>query len=264
MSKEIVITGMGVVSPLGNTPEMFFENLIQGKSGISLITRFDTEKFPVKIGGEVRDFDPAPYFPEPKEIARTSRYIHYMLHSAISAVKNAGIDDTNVDKTRAGIIIGSGIGGMEIFGNNAVTLNSRGPTRVSPFFIPQAITNMGSGFVAMRLGWMGPNWSVTSACATANHAIMSACDTIRLGKADVIVVGGSEESVCQVSLAGFSVMRALSRRNDEPEKASRPFDKDRDGFVLGEGAGAMVLETREHAQARGVKILGTVRGYGAS
>jgi 3-oxoacyl-[acyl-carrier-protein] synthase II len=263
MAKEVVITGMGIVSSLGNTPEEFFNNLIQGKSGVGLISRFDTEKYSVKIGAEVTDFDPSPYIP-PKEISRTSRYIQYALHASVSAVQNAGIEKGGVEKSRAGVIFGSGMGGIEVFTHNAVALENRSPSRVSPFFIPQAITNMAAGYIGINLGWMGPNWSITSACATSNHAFMSAADTIRMDRADVMIAGGSEESVCPVSLAGFANMRALSRRNDAPEKASRPFDRDRDGFVLGEGAGAMVLESREHAQARGAKILGVILGYGSS
>ena len=186
------------------------------------------------------------------------------MHASLQAVKQAGLDASPPKLDRAGMILGSGMGGIEVFTENAQALGSKGPKRVSPFFIPMAITNMGSGMVAMRLGWRGPNWCVTSACTTANHALITAADQIRLGRADVMLAGGAEESVCQASLAGFSNMRALSRRNDEPAKASRPFDKGRDGFVLGEGGGVLVLESREHAEARGAKILGTLRGYGSS
>src|SRR5690606_28011198 len=168
------------------------------------------------------------------------------------------------DLNRAGVILGSGMGGMEVFTENAVALINKGHKRVSPFFVPMSITNMGSGMVSIRLGWRGPNWSVTSACTTANHALITAADQIRLGRADVMLAGGAEEPVCPASLAAFSNMKALSRRSDEPTRASRPFDKNRDGFVLGEGGGALVLEAREHAEARGAKILAVLRGYGMS
>lgn len=264
MQRDVVITGMGIVSPLGHTPEAFFSNLLAGKSGISNITRFDTSAYSVHFAGEVKDFDATKYF-DAKEVGRTARYIHYIMHAALSAVEHAGLkDDKSLDLTRAGMILGSGMGGIETFTENAGALVTKGPKRVSPFFIPMAITNMGSGMVSIRLGWRGPNWSVSSACATANHALATAADQIRLGRADVMLAGGSEEAVCAASLAGFSNMRALSRRNDSPGTASRPFDKDRDGFVLGEGAGVLVLEAREHAVARGAKILGVLRGYGSS
>lgn len=264
MQRDVVITGMGVVSPLGHSPEVFFQNLLEGKSGISNITRFDTSAYSVHFAGEVKEFDASPYF-DAKELGRTSRYIQYIMHAALSAVENAGLkDNKGLDLGRAGMILGSGMGGIEVFTENAGQLVEKGPKRVSPFFIPMSITNMGSGMVSIRLGWRGPNWSVSSACATGNHALATAADQIRLGRADVMLAGGSEEAVCSASLAGFSNMRALSRRNDSPATASRPFDADRDGFVLGEGAGCLVLESREHAQARGAKILGVLRGYGSS
>lgn len=264
MQRDVVITGMGIVSPLGHTPQTFFHNLLEGRTGISNITRFDTAAYPVHFAGEVKDFDASPYF-DAKEIGRTARYIHYIMHAALTAVENAGLkDDKSLNLSRAGMILGSGMGGIEVFTENAGVLETKGPKRVSPFFIPMSITNMGSGMVAIRLGWRGPNWSVSSACASSNHALATAADQIRLGRADVMLAGGSEEAVCAASLAGFSNMRALSRRNDDPSKASRPFDVDRDGFVLGEGAGVLVLEAREHAVARGAKILGVLRGYGSS
>ena len=261
--REVVITGTGIVSPIGNDPESYFANLLAGKSGISNITRFDTTAYPVHFAGEVKEFNGSAYF-DAKEIGRTSRYIQYLMHAALTAVERAGLKDAKLDITRAGMILGSGMGGIEIFTENAGLLETKGPKRVSPFFIPMAITNMGSGMVAMRLGWRGPNWSVSSACATGNHAFATAADQIRLGRADVMLAGGGEESVCAASLAGFANMRALSRRNDDPATASRPFDRDRDGFVLGEGAGVMVLEARGHAEARGAKILGVLKGYGSS
>ena len=261
--RDVVITGTGVVTALGVDVETCFANLLAGKSGVGRIQRFDPVEYSTQFAGEVRDFDPISCF-DPKEAQRTSRYIQYLMHASLQAVKQAGLDASPPKLDRAGMILGSGMGGIEVFTENAQALGSKGPKRVSPFFIPMAITNMGSGMVAMRLGWRGPNWCVTSACTTANHALITAADQIRLGRADVMLAGGAEESVCQASLAGFSNMRALSRRNDEPAKASRPFDKGRDGFVLGEGGGVLVLESREHAEARGAKILGTLRGYGSS
>ncbi len=261
--REVVITGMGVVSSLGFDIETYFANLLAGKSGVGFIERFDASAYPTQFAGEVKGFDATTCF-DPKEAQRTSRYIQYLMHAALQAVKQAGFDQTPPRLNRAGAILGSGMGGIEVFTENAQLLGSKGFKRVSPFFIPMAITNMGSGMVAMRLGWRGPNWATTSACTTANHAMISAADQIRLGRVDVMLAGGSEESVCAASLAGFSNMRALSRRNDAPQEASRPFDKDRDGFVLAEGGGVLVLEAREHAEARGAKILGTLRGYGSS
>ncbi len=263
MSREVVVTGMGVVSPLGNNPDEMFANLLAGKSAIGPIQRFDASEFPVHFAGEVKNFDGTAYF-DAKELPRTSRYIQYMMHAALSAVEMAGLSRGGSDPNRSGMILGSGIGGMEIFYENSVILGTKGAKRVSPFFVPMSITNLGSGMVAMRLGWRGPNWSVSSACSTGNHALATAVDQIRLGRADVMLAGGAEESVCIPSVVGFSNMRALSRRNDDPSTASRPFDKDRDGFVLGEGAGVLVLESREHAEARGAKILAVVRGYGTS
>lgn len=261
--REVVITGMGIASCLGHTPEEYFANLLAGRSGIADITRFDTSAYPVHFAGQIREFDGSPYF-DPKELGRTSRFIQYMVHAAVTAVQRAGLKDSPPDNKRSGMILGSGMGGIEIFTENAAALETKGPKRVSPFFIPMAITNMASGMAAMNLGWRGPNWSVSSACATANHALSSAADQIRLGRADVMLAGGAEEAVCSASLAGFSNMRALSRRNDDPAAASRPFDVDRDGFVLGEGAGVLVLESRAHAEARGAKILGIVKGVGSS
>jgi 3-oxoacyl-[acyl-carrier-protein] synthase II len=261
--REVVITGMGIASPLGHTPEAFFANLLEGRSGISNITRFDTSAYPVHFAGEIKEFDASEWF-DAKEIGRTSRFIQYAVYAAMKAVNYAGLDKAKIDVMRAGMILGSGMGGIEVFTENAAVLDSKGPKRVSPFFIPMSITNMGTGMVAMRLGWRGPNWSVSSACATGNHAFATAADQIRLGRADIMLAGGSEEAVCAASLAGFSNMRALSRRNDDPAGASRPFDADRDGFVLGEGAGVLVLEARAHAEARGAKIYGVLRGYGNS
>jgi len=262
--EEVVVTGMGCVTSLGNTPDELWNNLLAGKSGVSLIERFDTEAFSVKIAGQIRNFDASPYYSE-RDAARTSRNIQYAVHAAETALKMAGIEDSrSIDVHRAGVVVGSGMGGMEVFYDSAVALHTKGPRRVSPFFVPQAIANMVAGEIGIRLGWMGPNWSPVSACATSNHAFITAADQIRLGRADIMVAGGAEEAVCPIGLGGFAIMKALSTRNDAPEKASRPFDKDRDGFVLGEGSGILVLESLSHAKKRGAKILARLAGIGVS
>jgi 3-oxoacyl-[acyl-carrier-protein] synthase II len=261
--EEVVITGMGVVSSLGNAVEEMWSNLIAGKSGVSAIERFDTEHFAVKFAGEVKQFDYSPYFSD-HDARHASRNIMYQIHSVEKALEMAGLARDAVDVHRAGIILGSGMGGLEVIQDNAVTCMTKGPRRVSPFFVPMAISNMAAGETAIRLGWMGPNFSTVSACATSNHAIMTAADQIRLGRCDVMVAGGAEESVCPICLAGFTSMKALSTRNDAPHRASRPFDINRKGFVIGEGAGAVVLDSLSHAKARGAKILAHLSGYAAT
>lgn len=262
--EEVVITGMGCVSSLGNSPDELWSNLLAGKSGVSNIIRFDTEAFAVHFASEIKIFDASPYYNE-RDAKRYSRCIQYGVHAAETALKNAGISDPkSVDITRAGVMITSGIGGMDTYYETSVALGTRGPRRVSPFFIPMSIVNMVPGEVAIRLGWMGPNWAPVSACSSSNHSIISAMDQIRLGRADIMLAGGAEEAVCPVGLSGFASMKALSLRNDAPEKASRPFDSDRDGFVLGEGAGVLVLESLSHAQKRGAKILARLAGAGVS
>jgi len=263
--EEIVVTGMGCVTDLGNTADDLWNNLLAGKSGVGLIDRFDTEAYPVKFAGQVREFDASPYYSE-RDRKRVSRSIQYAVHSAETALKMAGIEDskTAVDVTRAGVVVGSGMGGMEIYYESSVNLGTKGPRSVSPFFVPQAIANMVAGEVAIRTGWMGPNWSPVSACATSNHSFITAADQIRLGRADIMIAGGTEEAVCPIGLAGFASMKALSTRNEEPEKASRPFDAGRNGFVLSEGAGILILESLSHAKKRGAKILARLAGYGMS
>jgi len=258
--EEIVVTGMGCVTDLGNTADDLWNNLLAGKSGIGLIDRFSTETFPVKFAGQVREFTPPP------ESKRLSRSVQYAVYAATEALKMAGIEDpkTAVDVTRAGVVVGSGMGGMEIYYESSVNLATKGPRSVSPFFVPQAIANMVAGEIGIRTGWMGPNWSPVSACATSNHSFITAADQIRLGRADIVIAGGTEEAVCPIGLAGFASMKALSTRNDEPEKASRPFDAGRNGFVLSEGAGILILESLSHAKKRGAKILARLAGYGMS
>ena len=261
--EEVVVTGMGCVSALGNTPEILWENLLAGKSGVTTITHFDASAYEVHFAAEVKEFDASPYFND-RDQKRYSRNIQYAVSAASDAVKNSGLNVDSLDKSRAGVILASGMGGMDVYYDTSATLSNKGPRRVSPFFIPMAITNMAAGEVSIRFGFMGPNFTTTSACASSNHALIAAADQIRLGRADVMLAGGSEESVSYVSLSGFANMHALSRRNDAPQEASRPFDKARDGFVIGEGAAIMVLESRSHAEKRGAKILATIKGVGMS
>ncbi|MEE1066865.1 MAG: beta-ketoacyl-ACP synthase II [Fibrobacteraceae bacterium] len=261
--EEVVVTGMGCVSALGNTPEKLWENLLAGKSGVSTIEHFDTSAYEVHFAAEVKEFDASPYFSD-RDQKRYSRNIQYAVSAASEAVKSSGLDLDSIDKSRAGVIIASGMGGMDVYFDTSAALANKGPRRVSPFFIPMAITNMAAGEVSIRFGFMGPNFSTTSACASSNHALIAAADQIRLGRADVMLAGGTEESVSYVSLSGFANMHALSRRNDDPQHASRPFDKARDGFVIGEGSAILMLESRSHAEKRGAKILATIAGVGMS
>jgi 3-oxoacyl-[acyl-carrier-protein] synthase II len=261
--RRVVITGLGVVSPVGSELKTFWENITAGKSGISKISKFDVSEFPVQIAAEVKDFDPLEYF-DRKEVRRTDPFIQYAMGAAVQAVKNAGLDTDKVDPERVGVLIGSGIGGIKTIEEQHATLLNKGPKRVSPYCVPMEIINMASGLVSIRFGFKGPNISVVTACATGTHAIGEAYRTIQYGDADVMVAGGAESAITPLSIAGFAAARALSTRNDEPEKASRPFEKNRDGFVMGEGAGIVVLEEYEHAKKRGAPILAEVVGYGTS
>ena len=263
MERRVVITGLGVVSPVGSSVTKFWENLTAGKSGIGRITKFDPEGFPVQIAGEVKDFDPLEYF-EKKEVRRTDPFIQFAVGAAVQAVKDAGLEEFDVDKNRVGVLIGSGIGGLTTIEEQHRILLEKGPRRISPFCVPMEIINMASGLVSIRFGYKGPNISVVTACATGTHAIGEAYRTIQYGDADVMVAGGAESCITPLSVAGFAAAKALSTRNDEPEKASRPFEKNRDGFVMGEGAGIVILEELEHAKRRGAKILAEVVGYGTS
>ncbi len=263
MGRRVVITGLGVVSPVGSSLEKFWENLTAGKSGIGRITKFDPEGFPVQIAGEVKDFDPLEYF-DRKEVRRTDPFIQFAVGAAVQAVKSSGLEESDVDKTRVGVLIGSGIGGLSTIEQQLKILWEKGPRRVSPFCVPMEIINMASGLVSIRFGYKGPNISVVTACATGTHAIGEAYRTIQYGDADVMVAGGAESCITPLAVAGFAAAKALSTRNDEPEKASRPFEKNRDGFVMGEGAGVVVLEELEHAKRRGARILAEIVGYGTS
>jgi 3-oxoacyl-[acyl-carrier-protein] synthase II len=259
--RRVVITGIGVLTPLSSELELFWQNLIAGKSGISLITRFDTAEFDCKIGGEVRDFKPEEFMPI-KETRRTDRFVQYAVGAAKKAVVDSGIDMAQEDANRVGVLIGSGIGGMETIEDQVGTLIRKGPGRVSPFMIPMLIVNMASGYVSMLLGAKGPNLAVVSACATATHALGEAARAIVHNDADIMIAGGSEAAITQMGYAGFCAMKAMSTRNSEPERASRPFDAQRDGFVMGEGAGVCILESLEHARKRHAKIYCEVAGYG--
>jgi 3-oxoacyl-[acyl-carrier-protein] synthase II len=262
-TRRVVITGLGALTPIGNTADEFWSSLIQGRSGIGPITRFDTTDFPTRIAGEVRNFDPL-NFVDKKEARRLDPYLQFAIAGAVLAVRDAGLDTGKVDATRFGVLIGSGIGGITTLLENHKTLLDRGPDRVSPFFIPMLIINMASGLVSMRFGAKGPNSSVVTACATGNHAIGDAFKIIQRGDADVMIAGGAEAIILPLTIAGFCAVKAMTTRNDEPERASRPFDAERDGFVCSEGAGIVVLESREHALNRDARVYAEVRGYGMS
>ena len=259
--RRVVLTGLGALTPVGNTTEEFWSALKQGKSGIGPITRFDASAYPTRIAGEVRGFDEGKYV-DRKEARRLDPYLKYAIATSVMAVEDAALDPARVDGTRFGVLIGSGIGGITTLIEGEDVLRTKGVDRVSPFVIPMLIVNMAAGLVSMRFGAKGPNSSVVTACATGNHAIGDAFKIIERGDADVMIAGGAEAMIVPLTIAGFCSMKAMSTRNDEPEKASRPFDAGRDGFVCGEGAGIVVLESLEHAVRRDARIYGEVVGYG--
>ena len=259
--RRVVMTGVGAVTPVGNTAEEFWAALLEGRSGIGAITRFDASQMPTRIAGEIKGFDPLKYI-DKKDDRKFDRFLKYAVACAAMAVEDAGIQTDRVDASRFGVLVGSGIGGLETLLENFETLRTKGPDRVSPFFIPMIIINMASGVIAMRFGAKGPNSSVVTACATGNHAIGEAMRIIERGDADVMIAGGSEAIIVPLTIAGFSQMKAMSTRNDEPTKASRPFDAGRDGFVCGEGGGLVVLESLEHARQRDARIYAEMVGYG--
>ncbi|MBI1318067.1 MAG: beta-ketoacyl-ACP synthase II [Candidatus Hydrogenedens sp.] len=263
MGKRVVITGMGVVSPLGNSLAEFWSGVAEARSGIRQIDRWDTEGFATRIAGLAPPVEPEGL--SNKEMRRFSSYTIYALEASLQALKQAGFDINTEDPTRCGIVCGSGIGGIDVIYENSVTLAEKGPRRVNPLMVPTGISNMGAGFVAIQTGFMGPNSSIVTACATGAQSIGDAADKIRLGKADVMLAGGAEASVIPLGIAGFNAMRALSTDfQDEPTRASRPFDANRGGFVMGEGAGMLLLESEEHAKARGAEILAEYGGMGES
>jgi len=262
--RRVVITGLGTITPLGNELETFWSNLKNGVSGIRRIEAFDTSGYDCQIAGEVRDFDPKPFFRNAKDIRRTDRFAQLALAAAKRALEDGGIDLEKIRRDRFGVIVSSGIGGLKTLEDQYTILLTKGPARTSPFTIPMLISNMASGLISMEYGLRGPNLCIVTACATSNNAIGESWRMIKFGDADIFLAGGSEASVVAIGLAGFSAMRALSTRNDEPERASRPFDRDRDGFVMSEGAGVVVVEELEHAKARGAKIYCELSGYGMS
>jgi len=270
-SRRVVVTGLGALTPLGNSVEEFWAGLQAGRSGVGPITRFDALAkndrgefvYPTRIAAEVKGFDPLQYV-EKKEVRRLDPYLQYAIACSAMAVEDAGIDRGKIDGTRFGVLIGSGIGGIQTLLANYDSLRDKGPDRVSPFMIPMMIVNMASGLVSMRFGAKGPNSSVITACATGNHAIGDAYRMIERGDSDVMIAGGAEAIIIPLTIAGFCAMKAMSTRNEAPERASRPFDRDRDGFVCGEGSGILVLEALEHAVKRDARIHGEIVGYGMS
>ena len=260
--RRVVITGIGVVSPVGNNLASFWDSLKAGRSGIGRIDAFDTGKFDCKIAGEVRGYDATPYYKTPKDVRRTDRYTQLAVGAAKMSLDDSGLDLGSIDLDRTGVMIGSGVGGLATMETQVGQMMTKGPDRTSPFMIPMMISNMASGFISMEHGLRGPNMAIVTACATANHCMGEAWRIIKFGDADIILAGGSEACIVPVGIAGFAAMRALSLRNDEPERASRPFDKDRNGFVMGEGAGVIILEEYEHAKKRGAKIYCELAGYG--
>ncbi len=263
MKRRVVVTGVGVVSPLGLTAEETWHRSLKGESGIGPITLFDASSYPARIAGEAKGFDPLNYM-DKKDARKMDRFIQFACAAAAEAVDRSGLTITPENAERVGVAVGSGIGGLSLLEEQHKILLERGPGRISPFFIPGMIINMASGQISIRYGAKGPNIATVSACSTASHAIGEAARYIQRGEADAMICGGAEAAVSPLAVAGFAAMRALSTRNEEPTRASRPYDQDRDGFVMGEGAGVLILEAIEHAWARGAQILAEVSGYGLS
>src|SRR6059058_4253453 len=263
--RRVVITGLGAISPLGNDVETFWSNLKNGVSGIQVIDAFDPSAYDCRIGGQVCEFDPKPFFKNPKDVRRTDRFTQLSMAAAKMAVEDSGIDVEKLDRRdRFGVIISTGIGGLKTLQDQLQILLTKGPSRNSPFTIPMLISNMAGGVISMEFDLRGPNLCIVTACATSNNAIGESWRIIKSGDADVFLAGGAEASIVEIGVAGFSAMKALSMRNDEPERASRPFDRDRDGFVMSEGSGVVVVEELEHARARGANIYCEITGYGVS
>lgn len=262
--RRVVITGLGVVTPVGNDLETFWDNLKNGVSGIERIQAFDTEGYDCRIGGEVRNFEAKDFFKNPKDGRRTDRFAQLAMAAAKMAMADSGVDLEKTNRERFGVIVSSGIGGLRTLEDQHSILLSRGPSRVSPFTIPMLISNMGSGLISMEFGLQGPNLCIVTACATSNNAIGESWRIIKFGDADIFLAGGSEASIVTIGVGAFAAMKALSIRNDDPHGASRPWDRDRDGFVMSEGAGVVVVEELEHAKARGARIYCELTGYGLS
>jgi 3-oxoacyl-[acyl-carrier-protein] synthase II len=262
--RRVVITGMGCITPLGNDLSTTWEALKAGRSGIARITQLDPEPFDCKIAGEVKNFEPDGYFRVPKDARRSDRFVQFAVAAAKMVVDDSGLDVSLIDPRRFGVMVGSGIGGLATLEREHQVYLTKGPKRVSPFTIPMMISNIASGIISMELGLNGPNMAIVTACATSNHNIGEAWRIIKFGDADGFICGGAEASILPMGLSGFANMKALSVRNDEPARASRPFDKNRDGFIMGEGAGIILLEELEHAKKRGAKIYAELIGYGMS
>jgi 3-oxoacyl-[acyl-carrier-protein] synthase II len=261
-NRRVVVTGLGVVSPIGIDLKSFWENLVNGKSGIRPITQFDSASFDCRIAGEILGFNPSLYFNNPKDVRRADRFAQLAMASSKLAIEDSGLDLQKIDRTRFGVLVGSGIGGLKSLEDQHTVLMNKGASRISPFMVPMMIVNMASGLISMEYDLEGPNFSIVTACATAANSIGEAWRMIRYGDADGFLAGGSEAVISPLGIAGFCAMRAMSTRNDQPEEASRPFDRDRDGFVMGEGAGILVLEEYERAKARGARIYCELAGYG--
>ncbi|WP_081683458.1 beta-ketoacyl-ACP synthase II [Arenimonas composti] len=261
--RRVVVTGMGIVSPVGNTLAAAWDSITAGRCGIGPITHFDASAYATRIAGEVRDFDPKAFL-SPKDVKKMDPFIHYGIAACLQALDDSGLEVTEGNAERIGALVGAGIGGVRGIEDSAVALHEGGPRKVSPFYVPSTIINMLPGQLSIMKGLKGPNFSAVSACATSNHSIGMAMRMIQYGDADVMVAGGAEHGCTPTSVAGFCSMKAMSTRNDEPAKASRPWDKDRDGFVLGDGAGILILEEYEHAKARGARIYAELAGFGAS
>lgn len=264
MKKRVVITGLGVVSPVGSDVPVFWKSLVEGKSGVGMNTSFDATGFDSRIAAEVKDFDPSLYGISPKETKRTAKFVQFAIAAAKQAMGSCGLDLDKEDRTRIGVIIGSGIGSLYTIEEEHKVLLNKGPSRLSPFLIPMLIVNEASGMVAILHGLKGPNSCVATACASGSHAIGEAYRTILYGDADIMLTGGTESCIVPTAVGGFCALRALSTRNDNPLKASRPFDRERDGFIMAEGCGLVVLETLEHAQKRNANIIAEIVGFGSS
>jgi 3-oxoacyl-[acyl-carrier-protein] synthase II len=261
-NRRVVVTGIGLITPIGSDLKTFWENMVNGKSGVRRITQFDSSIFQCNIAGEVPDFVPTAYLSNPKDVRRTDRFAQFALASAKLALEDSGLDLEKINKERIGVLVGSGIGGLKSLEDQHITFLNKGPGRVSPFMVPMMIVNMASGLIAMEYGFEGPNFSIVTACATGGNSIGEAWRMIRDNEAEIFLAGGCEAVINNLGVGGFCAMRAMSTRNHEPERASRPFDRDRDGFVMGEGGGIIILEEYEHAKARGAEIYCELAGYG--
>ncbi|MEK6645440.1 MAG: beta-ketoacyl-ACP synthase II, partial [Candidatus Firestonebacteria bacterium] len=264
MKRRVVITGLGAITPVGNTVHEFWQAICEGKSGASKVTRFDVSKYDSHIAAEVKNFEPEKYM-DKKSVKRMDRFVQYAIAAARMAIEDAKFDISKEDCNRIGVIVGSGIGGISVLEEQHTILLEKGPSRISPFFVPMLIVNMAAGQISIQFGFKGPNLCIVTACATGNHSIGEAMKIIQRGDADIMIAGGTESAITPLSFAGFCSVQAMStNRNNEPEKASRPFDKDRDGFVMGDGSGVIVLELLEHALERKANIYAEIAGYGLS